>query len=92
MPLSEARAALVSAGEAIALVTNQGVDVGIVTAEDLVTDGTSRATLIGDVMGREVVNIDPSTDLRRTVRAYREAAWSSAIRRRPGGFPARSTP
>ena len=38
MPVSEARAALVAAGEVIALVTNRGDDVGVVTAEDLVDD------------------------------------------------------
>ena len=88
MSLSEARAAVVSAGEAIALVTNQGVDVGIVTAEDLVTDGSTWAAVVGDVMDREIVCIDPHTDLRRTLRTYREAAWTSAIRRHPGGFVA----
>ena len=84
MPLTEARAALVSADEVIALVTDRGADVGVVSGRDLVADGSSWATVVGDVLGREVVNIDPSTDLRRTLRTYREAAWSSAIRRHPG--------
>jgi hypothetical protein len=88
MSVSEARAALADAGETIALVTNRDAEVGVVTAEDLVLDGPARA-LIGDVMGREVVSIDPSADLRRTLRTYNEAAWSSAIRRRPGDLPVR---
>jgi CBS domain-containing protein len=88
MPVSQARAALVRADEAIALVTNRGVDVGVVTAEDLVPDRSPLPRSISDVMGREVVCVDPTTDLRRTLRTYREAAWSSAIRRRPGELPA----
>ena len=92
MPVSEARAALLAAGEVIALVTNRGVDVGVVTAEDLADTGSTPTRVIGDVMGCEVVRIDPSTDLRWTLRTYREAAWTSAIRRRPGELPDRSTP
>ena len=82
--VTEAREALYAAGEEIALVTELGVDVGVVTTDDLVSHGSQRATVIGDVMNREVVCISPSTDLTSTVRAYIEAAWSSAIRRRPG--------
>ena len=92
MPVSEARAALAAAGEVIALVTNRGVDVGVVTVEDLVVPRSTPTRVIGDVMGCEVVRIDPNTDLRWTLRTYREAAWSSAIRRRPGELPARSVP
>jgi Mg/Co/Ni transporter MgtE len=91
MPVSQARAALIGAGEVIALVSNRGVDVGVVTSDDLVPSGSTPAMSVGDVMGREVVNIDPRTDLRRTLRTYREAAWSSAIRRRPRELPARLT-
>ena len=90
LPVSDARAALAGADEAVALVTNRGVDVGVVTAEDLVH--VPARALIRDVMAREVVCIDPSTDVRRTLRTYREAAWSSGIRRRPGRPRARSTP
>ena len=82
MPVSDARAALADAGQVVALVTNRGDDVGVVIAEDLVADESAS---VGDVMGREIVRIDPGTGLRRTLRTYREAAWSSAIRRRPGG-------
>ena len=83
-PVSEARVALTSTGQAIAIVTNAGVDVGVVTAEELAADGSMPTVAIGDVMGREVVRIDPRTDLRWTLRTYRKAAWASAIRRRPG--------
>jgi hypothetical protein len=92
MPVSEARAALAAAGEVIALVTSRGDDVGVVTAEDLVDNAPTSTTAIGDVMCYEVVRIDPSTDLRWTLRTYREAAWSSAIRRRPGKWPVASIP
>ena len=92
MPVSEAQAALAAAGEVIALVTNRGVDVGVVTAEDLVGTASTPTTVVGDVMGCEVVRIDPSTDLRWTLRTYRDAAWSSAIRRRPGERPAQWAP
>jgi CBS domain-containing protein len=88
MPVSMARAALVDEGEVIALVSDRGVDVGVVTAQDLVPHGSTPTASIGDVMGREIVNIDPTTDLRRTLRAYREAGWYSAIRRRPRELPA----
>jgi len=88
MQVSKARAALDAAGQVIALVTNRGVDVGVVTAEDLADTGSTPTRVIGDVMGCEVVRIDPSTDLRWTLRTYREAAWTSAIRRRDGDLPA----
>jgi hypothetical protein len=84
MPIPHAQAALVRSGQEIAFVTKGGFDVGIVTTEDLASDGSGRATLIGDVMNRELVRISPSTDLTRTLRTYTDAAWSSAIRRRPG--------
>lgn len=87
MPVSEARDALVAAGEAIALVTDRGDDVGVVTAAELAGHESRSTTVIGDVMGCEVVRIDPSTDVRWTLRTYREAAWSSVIRRRPGEAP-----
>ena len=87
MPVSDARVAFAAAGEVIALVTNRGVDVGVVTAEELVVPRSTPTRVVGDVMGCEVVRIDPNTDLRWTLRTYREAAWSSAIRRRPGDLP-----
>ena len=79
----DARDQLARAGEVIALVTHRGEDVGIVTVQDL-APGSSEATTIADVMGHEVVCIDPRTDLQETLRTYTQAAWSSAIRRRPG--------
>ena len=79
----DARDQLARAGEVIALVTHRGADVGVVTAQDL-APGSSGATAIGDVMGHEVVCIDPTTDLQETLRTYTQAAWASAIRRRPG--------
>jgi hypothetical protein len=89
MPVSEARAALASAGEVIALVTSRGVDIGVVTAEDLAPGRSVRDPAVGDVMEREIVSIAPTEDLHATLRAYRKAAWTSAIRRRPAALPAR---
>jgi len=89
LPVREARAALASAGEVIAMVTNRGVEVGIVTAEDLAPDRSIGAVRVGDVMGREIVRIAPTSDLQQTLRTYRDAAWSSAIRRRPAELPDR---
>jgi hypothetical protein len=93
-PTPDAHAALLRAGQDIAFVTKRGVDVGVVTTEDLASDGSGRAMSIGDVMNRELVRISPSTDLTRTLRTYTDAAWSSAIRRRPGEANgcSRSTP
>jgi hypothetical protein len=87
MSVADARAALRQAGEGIAIVTSRAADVGVVTADDLDAEGLAPAASIADVMGREVVRIDPHADLHGTLRAYREAAWSSAIRRRPGAPP-----
>ena len=87
MPVPEARAALAQAGEVIAMVASRGVDVGVVTTDDLAVDEATWSTRIGDVMSHEVVRIDPGADLRATLRTYRDAAWSSAIRRRPGSLP-----
>ena len=89
MPVLDARAALASSGDAIALVTSRGFDVGVVTAEDLAPDRWMGTASVGDVMGAEIVHIPATTDLHRTLRIYRKAAWSSAIRRRPGDWPAR---
>jgi len=89
LPVREARAALESAGEVLAMVTNRGVEVGVVTAEDLALDRSIGGVRVGDVMGREIVRIDPTSDLHETLRTYREAAWSSAIRRRPAELPER---
>ena len=88
-PVSEARDALSSAGEVIALVTSRGADVGVVTADDLAVDRSVGAVSVGDVMVREIVHIAPTTDLHQTLRTYRDAAWSSAIRRRPAEPPVR---
>jgi CBS domain-containing protein len=82
--VSDALAALVRAGEETALVTHRGVDVGVVTIDDLTPAGPTDLRTIGDVMRREVVCIDPRTDLEQTLRTYTDAGWSSAIRRRPG--------
>ena len=87
MSVPEARAALEQAREGVAIVTNRGVDVGVVTTDDLDAEGLRSAASVGDVMGREVVRIDPHADLQGTLRTYRQAAWSSAIRRRPGAPP-----
>ena len=86
--LAEAREAIERSGEAMALVTNLGADVGVVTVGDLARGARAGATTIGEVMRRELVSIDPATDLRHTLRAYSDAAWVSAIRRRPGGVDA----
>jgi hypothetical protein len=72
----------------IALVTSRGVDIGVVTAGDLAPCRSIGDGVVGDVMAREIVNIAPTTDLHQTLRTYREAAWSSAIRRRPAAWPA----
>jgi CBS domain-containing protein len=82
-PVTDAREALDRSGELLALVTHRGVDVGIVTAQEL-APGATGADTVGDVMGHEVVFIDPTSDLQTTLRTYTRAAWSSAIRRRPG--------
>ena len=85
MPVPQAREVLDRTAEVIALVTHRGVDVGVVTAQELAPSPTDART-VGDVMGLEVVSLDPKTDLKWTLRAYRQAAWSSAIRRRPGAM------
>jgi hypothetical protein len=84
MPVPDARAALSRAGEVIALVTNRGVEIGVVTAGELEADRCGPTGSIADLMTREIVRTEPTRDLTRTLRAYREAAWSSAIRRGPG--------
>jgi len=85
LPASEALALLVGSMDVIALVTHHGREVGVVTAEDLTAaHGTTDELTVGDVMGREIVHIDPRADLNQSLRIYTDAGWSSAIRRHPG--------
>lgn len=83
----DARDVMRRTGQRILLVTSASLPVGVVTKRELWgPDGIapSSEARVGDVLHLEVIRIEPSTDVRRTLRRYEDAAWASLFRRRPG--------
>ncbi|HEX8803814.1 MAG TPA: hypothetical protein VF743_06465 [Acidimicrobiales bacterium] len=80
---------LAATGQALALVTDVGRPVGVVTTAALagVTGRGAHGAVVADAMDLEVVRVDPRADEPTTVRAYDEAAWASLRRRHPARAP-----
>ena len=78
-----ARARMLEAGQALALVTHRGHEVGVISVEELDGGAEDDGEPVNDILCRELVHVDPWAEGRRTVVAYREASWASLRRRRP---------
>lgn len=76
-----ARAAMRGLGAREAIVMEGERPLGVITVPDV--RGSADA-VVRDVMQWECVRIDSAADGLTTVRAFRDAAWKSLRRRRPG--------
>jgi CBS domain-containing protein len=63
------------------VVTDDGIPVGAVTRDALL--GARPGSHVAEVMDYEVVRLDRCAGERRTLRAFRDAAWRSLHRRHP---------
>ena len=81
-------------GQRILLVTSGSLPVGVVTKSELWSAGAGPASegRIGDVLRLELVRIAPWTDVEGTLLRYRDAAWASLFRRRPGRWVQEGAP
>jgi hypothetical protein len=73
-------------GQAVLIVTCEGLPIGILTARELCgEDGrvARRESRVEDVLTSELVQIDSSADVLTTLNTYTDAAWASLRRRGP---------
>jgi signal-transduction protein with cAMP-binding, CBS, and nucleotidyltransferase domain len=73
-------------GQAVLIVTCEGLPIGIVTARDLCSESgrvACRESRVEDVLTWELVQIDSSADVLATLNTYTDAAWASLYRRGP---------
>jgi hypothetical protein len=82
----EARELVRETGQSVLVVTSGTEAVGIITAPELWAGGVGpRAeTTLGEILAWELVKMRPDADVDQTLRRYRDAAWASLFRRRPG--------
>lgn len=82
--VADARSAMDDVGASLALATDHGSVVGLITRADVDQALADDDEPIGDVMTTELVHIDPATGDLQTLDVYRHAAWASLRRRAPG--------
>jgi CBS domain-containing protein len=73
-------------GQAVLIVTSEGLPIGIVTARELCGESgrvARRESRVEDVLTLELVRIDSSADVLTTLNTYTDAAWASLRRRGP---------
>jgi hypothetical protein len=82
----EARQLIRETGQSVLVVTNGAEAVGIITEAELWAGGggpRGNATL-NDILVWELVKMRSDADVEQTLRRYRNSAWASLFRRRPG--------
>lgn len=92
--VGEARGLLRETGQDVLVVTSDSRPVGIITKAELWALGVHAPrddSLVEDLLRWELVESQADLDVERTLRRYRDAAWASLFRRRPGRRADRST-
>jgi hypothetical protein len=72
-------------GQGVLVVTRASQAVGIITKAELWGPGVGVYALVREILNWELVAIRPDADVDHTLGRYRDAAWASLFRRRPGG-------
>lgn len=73
-------------GQAVLIVTYEGLPIGIVTGGELCGESgrvARRESRVEDVLTSEFVQIESSADVLTTLNTYTDAAWASLRRRGP---------